>query len=80
MTSKRRFYKSTLTVDILSEHSLDGVGLEDMVSGADCDIQYELDTQEIDGKQMVAELIEHRDDSPLHREFFALTEDGEDVE
>ncbi len=75
MPSKRTFYKSTLTVTILSEYPMDDVGLADMVSAGDCSINYELEAEKLGGKQMAAELLEQQSDP----EFFCLTQAGEDA-
>jgi hypothetical protein len=78
--STRKFYRTVLTVEVLSEEPLGDVfGLEDLasrVSTGDCSGDYKVSTEEIlNGPAMAKALIAQHSDP----EFFGLTEDGEET-
>lgn len=77
MPSKRSFYKTTLTVTILSEGPIpDDMGISDMVSDGDYNVDYEIDSAAISSKEMANTLT----DQGSKPEFFMLTTAGEDAE
>lgn len=77
MTTKRKFYKQTLHVEILADEPIDASGLIcELVEGAvDYSVRVLEDDQEtVDGPTMAKLLIAQESDPA----FFMLTEDGDD--
>jgi hypothetical protein len=78
MPSKRKFWKTVVTVTILSETPFDYDNLSDIQSQIDGDCSGEFDTtssEEIDAATCAALLIKQHSDP----EFFNLDENGEDT-
>jgi hypothetical protein len=80
MPSQRKFYRTVIKVEVLSEEPVSFDDLSDVVEAittGDCsgDWKEEL-SQEVDGPTM-ARLLEAQGSDP---DFFNLTEDGEDEE
>lgn len=79
MSSKRDFYKYTVTVTIASEKPLPAdVTLLDIYHSmyGDASMSWNIDHEKIDGPGAAKLLLEQHSDP----EFFMLTEDGEDIE
>lgn len=82
MTSKRKFYRTIIRYEILSEEPLGSLSLEDIhyeCTEGHCSgvfLPAERDNQEVDGAEMAIMLIEQGSDP----EFFQLDEDGNDVD
>lgn len=81
MTSKRTFYKTTITFEVLSEEPLPGnitlADIDEMTDDGECSGRW-IDTQveELGGPAAAARLLYHNSDP----EFFQLDEDGNDEE
>lgn len=80
MTTKRKFYKTVIQVEILSEEKYNPHGLNQIVHDitfGDCSGEWHVvDTFELDGKMTADALIE-QGSAP---EFFNLDENGDDFE
>ena len=77
MPSKRKFYKTTLTVTVVSDYPLDGLPLVEIAMqgvNGDISVRASRKAQEIDGPAAAKALIEQESEP----EFLGLTEDGED--
>lgn len=81
MSSQRKFYRSVVQIEILSEEPFDYASVSDIdlaISSCDhcCDglVTDLVVNEEVDGVRMAELLIEHESDP----EFFGLTADGED--
>lgn len=79
--SKRKFYKSTFAVEVLSEEPLSGseslADLSEITIEGDCSGSHKMTkTETLNGKQ-AAEALQEQGSDP---EFFRLTEDGKDLE
>lgn len=80
MVSKRKFYKTTITLEVLTEFDPSYMSIENMVhemiwgesSGKVLDQTIKI----IDGKEAAQRLLVHESDP----EFFQLDEDGNDLE
>lgn len=78
----RKFYRTVIQVEVLSETPLDDdVDLDEVyaiITHGDCSGQCKriVDNEQVDGKTM-AKLLEAQESDPC---FFWLTEDGEDTE
>ena len=79
MPSKRKFYRHTVTIEILSEESEVPVDAYGAVGGPDshviCDVKSE-QVEEIDGPTMAKAATEARSDP----EFFELDDEGNDLD
>lgn len=82
MASTRKFYRTVVTVEILSEDPFDGTQdleyIDWAITDGDCcgKQTVTVDNAELDGPAAAAFLVANGDDP----EFFGLTEEGEDVE
>lgn len=80
MPSKRKFYKTIVQFEILSEEPVGSVDLETiafMTNEGDWSGRFlETFEEEVDGPVMASLLLDQGSDS----EFFGLTEDGEDLD
>lgn len=78
--TNRKFYKTTIMLEVLSERPIADMELEDIayeITMGDMSGTYDVDDVEIlNGKQMAEALIKQGSD-PM---FFMLTDDGEDDE
>lgn len=78
--SKRTFYKTTVTVEVLHEEPLDFDNLEDlhyMITDGECSGKFEVtDFVAMNGKNMAKALQEQGSDP----EFFQLDKKGNDIE
>ena len=79
--TKRKFYRTTIQIEILSEEPYTSVSLEDInydITDGHCsgELKDVVRNEEKSGKEMAALLMAQRSDP----EFFQLTEDGEDLE
>ena len=79
MVSKRKFYKTTITVEILSESDPSSLSLDNMLQvitfGEDSGMILDEKIQVIDGKETAQRLVVHGSDP----EFFQLDENGNDL-
>lgn len=79
MTSKRKFYKTTLKIEILSEEPFEWDSIDSIaysITEGDCSGNVDHVKSEIlTAKKVVQELINQGSDS----EFFQLDEDGNDI-
>lgn len=80
MPSKRKFYRTLITLEVLSQEPLPSMSLADLAyatTEGDCSGQFKQTTErELDGPQAAAALIAQGSDPG----FFGLTEDGQDDE
>jgi len=80
MPSKRKFYRTVYTFEMLTEEPPESMSLESIAyettEGHASGMFLETDTREVTGRDM-AELLQSQGSDP---EFFQLTEDGEDTE
>jgi hypothetical protein len=80
MLSKRKFYRTVITAEVLSEEPFEFETLEDVhhaIIYGDCSGTYSVTVQEtVDGTRMAALLLSQRSDP----DFFQLTEAGEDMD
>jgi len=78
--SKRKFYKTVITLEVLSEEPLEDVPLEYIVQQCDeGDFSGDwniTESQELTGKEMAQALVGQRSEP----EFFNLDEDGNDLD
>jgi hypothetical protein len=76
--SKRKFYRTVIEVEVLSEEPYDPQtlgGIAHDIMNGDCSGQWEVkENMEVDGPTM-AKMLQEQGSDP---EFFQLTEDGED--
>jgi len=77
--SKRKFYKSTFVVEVLSEEPLDGTqslaALSAMTTDGDCSGKHNMTKQETLNAKQAAEELRKQGSDP---EFFQIDEDGKD--
>jgi hypothetical protein len=81
MASKRKFYRSVITVEVLSEEPVSFGTLEQVheaITDGDCCglIEDEVQNEEIDAKMAADKLHEHGSEPG----FFRLTDEGEDTD
>jgi hypothetical protein len=78
--SERKFYRTVITVEVLSEEPYNPDSLsqmaEDCFGGGDCSGKWSITAQQtVDGPQM-AQMLKAQGSDP---EFFQLAEDGKDL-
>jgi len=77
--SKRKFYRTTITVTVLSEEPFDYDNLEGVhyaITEGECSGHYETTKSETLTAKQVAEALQAEGSDP---EFFQLTDEGEDI-